>query len=73
MFHSHLKVQSWMEIDQRMVNANQCFCSQYNESILGTNVHRTHVSNLYSHIHIINAQFSMEMFSNVTTKPHRLR
>lgn len=28
---------------------------------------------LYSHIHVINAQFSMEMFPNITAKPHGLR
>lgn len=28
---------------------------------------------LYSHIHVINAQLAVEMFPNVTTEPHSLR
>lgn len=28
---------------------------------------------LYSHIHVINAQLAMEMFPNITAKPHGLR
>lgn len=41
--------------------------------IHSTAVHTPDVVQLYSHIHVINAQLAMEMFPDVTTKPHRLR
>lgn len=30
-------------------------------------------TDFYSHIHVVNAQLTVEMFSNITPKPHGLR